>query len=144
MCFQGDAHVAAIAETGARLATPGVKIGLFCAMPMLSRVIGRRRAMEMLLTGRFVEAAEAERFGLVNRVVTPKALAEETETWASEIARSSPFAIGFGKKLFYRQIDLNEASAYAIAREGMVLDSMTDDAREGIRAFLEKPPPKWR
>jgi len=136
----------AVAETGARFATPGVKIGLFCSTPMvpLSRVIGRRRALEMLLTGRFVDAAEAERFGLVNRVVRPETLSEETEQWAKEIAEYSAFTVGFGKRLFYNQIDMDEAAAYAYAGEGMVVNGMADDAQEGMRAFLEKRPPKWR
>ena len=98
----------------------------------------------MLPTGRFVDAEEPERFGLVNRVVAPEALADETEKWALEFTRYSPFTIGFGKKLFYRQIDLDETIAYAFAQEGMGLNSLADDAQEGIQTFLEKRPPKWR
>ncbi len=136
----------AIAETGARFATPGVKIGLFCSTPMvpLSRVIGRRQALEMLLTGRFVPAEEAKQFGLVNRVVEPDRLAEETENWAGELAQSSSFTLAFGKKAFYNQIDRDESSAYDYAKEAMVINCLAEDAQEGMRAFLEKRKPEWK
>lgn len=136
----------AIAEEGAKFATPGVKIGLFCSTPMvpLVRIIGRRRAMEMLLTGRFISAEEAERFGLVNRVVPADRLAEETRKWALEIAEFSRFTLAFGKQAFYRQIDLDEGSAYGYAQEAMVMNSLAEDAQEGINAFLEKRPPLWQ
>jgi len=136
----------AIAETGARFATPGVKIGLFCSTPMvpLSRVIGRRQALEMLLTGRFVSAEEAKQFGLVNRVVEPDRLAEETENWAGELAQSSSFILAFGKKTFYNQIDHDESSAYEYAKEAMVINCLAEDAQEGMKAFLEKRKPEWK
>ncbi len=135
----------AVAETGARFATPGVKIGLFCTTPMvpLVRVVGRRRAMEMLITGRFVSAEEAERFGLVNRVVAPEKLAETTRQWAHDIASFSRFTLAFGKEAFYRQVDLDEASAYGYAKEAIALNCLARDAREGINAFLEKRKPTW-
>jgi enoyl-CoA hydratase/carnithine racemase len=136
----------AIAEPGTRFATPGVKIGLFCTTPMvpLVRVIGRRRAMEMLLTGRFVTAEEAERFGLVNRIVPADQLAEETRKWALEIAQFSGSTLSIGKQAFYDQVDLSEESAYGYAKEVIAMNCMTDDAREGMSAFLEKRSPRWK
>jgi len=136
----------AIAESSARFATPGVEIGLFCSTPMvpLCRVIGRRRALEMLLTGRFVSAQEAERFGLVNRVVDPDKLAEETENWAMELAQYSRFTLGFGKEAFYSQIDQGEASAYNYAKEVIALNCLAEDAQEGMKAVLEKRKPEWK
>jgi enoyl-CoA hydratase/carnithine racemase len=135
----------AIAETGARFATPGVKIGLFCTTPMvpLVRVIGRRRAMEMLLSGRVISAAEAESYGLLNRVVPPDQLERETESWAADLAQYSGFTLGFGKRAFYGQMDLAEVAAYRYAAESMAVNSLDRDAREGISAFLEKRSPVW-
>ena len=136
----------AIAETGARFATPGVKIGLFCTTPMipLVRVIGRRRALDMLFTGRFVSSEEAERFGLLNRVVAPDQLAEETRKWALEIAQFSRFTLGLGKQAFYAQVDLGEESAYEYGKEVIAMNCMAEDAREGMNAFIEKRKPQWR
>ncbi|SFM80107.1 enoyl-CoA hydratase [Thermodesulforhabdus norvegica] len=136
----------AVAERGARFATPGVKIGLFCTTPMvpLVRVVGRRRAMEMLLTGRFISAEEALEWGLVNRVVAPENLEEETLKLAHEIAQYSRATIALGKKAFYDQIDLPEYSAYGYAREIISLNGTFDDAAEGISAFLEKRKPLWK
>ncbi|MFP4307422.1 MAG: enoyl-CoA hydratase [Desulfococcaceae bacterium] len=136
----------AVAETGARFSTPGVRIGLFCITPMvpLVRVIGRRRALEMLLTGRFVDAEEALRFGLVNRVAPPERLEEETRELAAQLANFSGFTLGFGKRAFYEQVDMAEGEAYAAARDAIVLNCMAEDAREGIGAFLEKRPPEWK
>jgi enoyl-CoA hydratase/carnithine racemase len=135
----------AIAETGARFATPGVKIGLFCTTPMipLVRVVGRRRAMDMLLSGRFVSAEEALQFGLVNKVVSPERLAEETRNWAMELAKASPFVLSLGKNAFYSQVDLDERSAYEYAKEVITMNCMTEDAFEGMSAFIEKRPPVW-
>jgi enoyl-CoA hydratase/carnithine racemase len=136
----------AIAEPSARFATPGVKIGLFCTTPMvpLVRVIGRRRAMEMLLTGRFISAEEAERFGLVNRVVPADQLAETTREWALEIAQFSGYTLALGKQAFYEQVDLSEESAYGYAKEVIAMNCMVDDAREGMNAFIEKRSPQWK
>ncbi|MDY0038766.1 MAG: enoyl-CoA hydratase [Desulforhabdus sp.] len=136
----------AIAEDNARFATPGVKIGLFCTTPMipLVRAIGRKRAMEMLMTGRFISAQEAERFGLVNRIVPPDQLAEETKKWALEMAQFSKFALALGKHAFYGQVDLNERSAYDFAKEVIAMNCMAEDAQEGMHAFLEKREPKWQ
>jgi enoyl-CoA hydratase/carnithine racemase len=135
----------AVAETEAKFATPGVKIGLFCTTPMvpLVRVIGRRRAMEMLMTGRFVSAQEALAWGLVNKVVEKEKLEEETLNWAKEIAQYSRFTLGLGKKAFYDQIDMDEYSAYRYAQEVIAMNCTAKDAREGICAFLEKRTPVW-
>lgn len=135
----------AIAETNAQFATPGVKIGLFCTTPAvpLVRVIGRRRALDMLLSGRFVSAEEAERFGLVNRIVEPEKLARETRDWALELAKCSRFTLGFGKRTFYRQVDLDEISAYNYAVNAIAMNCLDADAQEGMKAFLEKREPIW-
>jgi enoyl-CoA hydratase/carnithine racemase len=136
----------AIAESGARFATPGVNIGLFCTTPMvpLVRVIGRRRAMEMLLTGRFISSEEALGFGLLNRVVPPDHLAEETRKWALELSGFSRFTVALGKRAFYEQIDLDERSAYAYAKEVISMNCTAEDAAEGMNAFIEKRKPQWR
>lgn len=136
----------AIAEQGARFATPGVKIGLFCSTPMvpLSRVIGRRRAMEMLLTGRFVSAQEAYLWGLVNKVVEAEKLAEETKAWAAELAQHSRFTLGFGKRAFYTQIEQDEITAYTFTKDQMAVNCLSEDAQEGMTAFVEKRKPVWK
>ncbi|MBI5015829.1 MAG: enoyl-CoA hydratase [Deltaproteobacteria bacterium] len=135
----------AVAEEGARFATPGVKIGLFCSTPMvpLTRAVGRKKALEMLLTGDFVDAHEARAFGLVNRVVSPSALAEETMALARKVAAASPLVLGLGKQAFYTQIDQPQFQAYAYAKEVMSLNAVAADAQEGMCAFLEKRPPAW-
>lgn len=136
----------AVAESGANFSTPGVKIGLFCSTPAipLVRVIGRRRAMEMLLTGRFVSAQEAQSIGLVNRVVEPDKLAAETRRLAKEISSYSRFTLAFGKKTFYRQVDMDEPEAYAYASEMMAANCLAEDAQEGMAAFLEKRDAVWK
>ena len=136
----------AIAETGAQFATPGAKIGLFCTTPAvpLVRVVGRRRAMEMLLTGRFVSAEEAERFGLVNQVVSLDKLSQETKKLAMEMAQYSRYTLAFGKQTFYRQIDLSESSAYEYATHAIAMNCLDIDAQEGMKAFLEKRAPVWK
>ncbi|GAB4261542.1 MAG: enoyl-CoA hydratase [Deferrisomatales bacterium] len=136
----------AVAEEGARFATPGVKIGLFCSTPMvpLSRAVGRKKAMEMLLTGEFIDAHEARAFGLINKVVSPAALAEESLTLARKVAAASPLVLGLGKKAFYTQIEQPQPQAYDYAKEVMSLNAMAADAQEGMCAFLEKRPPQWR
>ena len=135
----------AIAETGAQFATPGAKIGLFCTTPAvpLVRVIGRRRAMEMLLTGRFISAEEAERFGLVNQVVSLDKLSQETKKLAMELAKYSRYTLAFGKKTFYSQVDLAEPSAYGYATHAIAMNCLDIDAQEGMKAFLEKRAPVW-
>jgi len=136
----------AVASSAATFATPGVKIGLFCTTPMvaLTRSIGRKRAMEMLLTGDFIDAATAERWGLVNRVVPPEELRPQTRALARKIAASSGFTVGLGKAAFYSQIELDQAKAYAYAKEVMSMNALDTDAREGIGAFLERRPPAWK
>jgi enoyl-CoA hydratase/carnithine racemase len=136
----------AIADTNTKFSTPGVKIGLFCSTPMipLSRVIGTRRALEMLLTGRLVTAKEAEKFGLVNKVVSPDKLAKETEKWAKEIAKYSRHTLELGKRAFYKQVDMDEKSAYNFAIEVISKNCLDYDAQEGMKAFLEKRKPKWK
>ncbi|MBD5657319.1 MAG: enoyl-CoA hydratase, partial [Candidatus Eremiobacteraeota bacterium] len=136
----------AIASSEATFATPGVKIGLFCTTPMvaLTRAIGRKHAMEMLLTGDFIDAATAERFGLVNRVVAPQLLAAETQALAAKIAASSAATIGLGKAAFYKQIDMDQAAAYDYAKEIMSANALAADANEGMSAFLERRAPTWQ
>ncbi|MCK5636518.1 MAG: enoyl-CoA hydratase [Thermoplasmatales archaeon] len=136
----------AIADNKTKFSTPGVKIGLFCSTPMvpLSRVIGRRRALDMLLTGRFVSAQEAEKFGLINKIAEPENLSKETENWAEEIAKFSLFTLELGKKAFYHQTDLDEDSAYDYAKEAIANNCLSEDAQEGMKAFLEKRKPEWK
>jgi len=136
----------AVAEDTARFATPGVKIGLFCSTPMveLSRAVGRKRAMEMLLTGQPIDAATAADWGLVNRVVPAEGLEESVAALADAIAASSPLTVGIGKEAFYRQIDIDKRQAYDLAKNVMSLNAMAADAQEGMGAFLEKRAPVWR
>lgn len=135
----------AIASEGATFATPGVKIGLFCTTPMvaLTRAIGRKRAMEMLLTGKAIAAQTAAEWGLVNRVVPAADLGAATRELAGQIAAASAFTVGLGKQAFYTQIDLDQPKAYAYAKEVMSMNSLAADAQEGIGAFLEKRTPCW-
>jgi enoyl-CoA hydratase/carnithine racemase len=136
----------AVAADSARFATPGVKIGLFCSTPMvpLSRAIGRKRALDMLLTGRPIDAATALDWGLVNRVVPAEALADEVAAIVDDVARSSPLTVGIGKEAFYAQIELDEHRAYDLTKAVMAMNARADDAQEGMSAFLEKRPPAWR
>jgi enoyl-CoA hydratase/carnithine racemase len=135
----------AIAAEGARFATPGVKIGLFCSTPMVavSRAIGRKRALEMLLTGEFVDARTAADWGLVNRVVPADQLEAATRALAEKIAGSSAYTVRIGKQAFYRQIDLPQHEAYEYTRDVMVENTRAADAQEGISAFLQKRQPRW-
>jgi enoyl-CoA hydratase/carnithine racemase len=135
----------AIASTEATFATPGVRIGLFCSTPMvaLTRAIGRKRAMEMLLTGDPIDAPTALAWGLINRVVAPERLHDEALALARKIATSSPNIVAVGKSAFYRQIDLDQTEAYAYTKEVMTTNALEPDAHEGINAFLEKRPPRF-
>jgi enoyl-CoA hydratase/carnithine racemase len=135
----------AIAESGARFGTPGVRIGLFCSTPMvpLSRAIGPKRSMQMLLTGDLIDAATAAEWGLVNTVVDPGGLRAAVDDLAARIATASPLTIAFGKRTFHRQIDLDQRQAYDLASATMVANAATADAHEGICAFLEKRQPRW-
>ena len=135
----------AVASEQAQFATPGVKIGLFCTTPMvaLSRAVGRKRAMEMLLTGKMVDAATAADWGLVNRVVPADQLESEARKLACHIADASSLTVAIGKQAYYTQIDLDQAKAYAYAKEVMTMKSVAGDAQEGISAFLEKRAACW-
>lgn len=136
----------AVAAEDARFAVSGVNLGLFCSTPMvaLSRNLPRKQAMEMLLTGSFIDASTAQRYGLVNRVVRKERLDEETTQLAETIAAKSPAAIALGKRLFYRQLEVSLEAAYELAGETMTCNMMTEDAQAGIDAFVAKRPlPEW-
>jgi enoyl-CoA hydratase/carnithine racemase len=135
----------AVASHTASFATPGVNIGLFCSTPMvaLSRVVGRKRAMEMLLTGQPITAAQAEAAGLINSAVAPDTLEETVETLAQAIAAKSPKVLAIGKRAFYEQIDQSLADAYATTSAVMARNMLEPDAHEGIDAFLSKRKPVW-
>ena len=136
----------AIASTEAKFATPGVRIGLFCTTPMvaLTRAIGRKHAMEMLLTGDFIDARTAADWGLVNRAVPPETLRAETMALARKIAESSRLVVGLGKNAFYAQAGLDQRDAYGYAKDVMTLNALAEDAQEGMAAFLERRQPRWR
>jgi len=136
----------AVCSSQARFATPGVKIGLFCTTPMVevSRAVGRKRALEMLLTGTPIDARTAADWGLVNRVVEPEELEARTGALARQIATASPLTVGTGKHAYYSQIDLDLAGAYEQCQEVMSRNATAEDAQEGMRAFLEKRQPVWR
>jgi len=134
-----------VAAESAKFATPGVRIGLFCSTPMvaLTRAIGRKRAMEMLLTGTPIDARTAAEWGLVNRVVPDADLIAETRRLAMQIVEASSLTVAIGKQAFYSQIDLDQRKAYDYTKEVMSLNAMASDAQEGIGAFLEKRKPHW-
>jgi len=135
----------AVAAEEAAFATPGVKIGLFCTTPMvaLTRAVGRKHALQMLLTGQFVDARTAAEWGLINQVVPAAELQGVTRNLACKIAEASPLVVGIGKQAFYTQIDLDQPKAYGYAKEVMSLNALAADAQEGISAFLEKRPACW-
>ena len=136
----------AVAAADARFATPGVNIGLFCSTPMvaLTRAVGRKAAMEMLLTGELIDAASAKALGLVNRVVPPADLRAATDALAAQIASKSALTVAIGKEAFYRQAEMGLAEAYAYAGEVITRNMLAQDAAEGIDAFIEKRQPVWR
>jgi enoyl-CoA hydratase/carnithine racemase len=135
-----------VASSEARFATPGVKIGLFCTTPMVevTRSVGRKRALEMLLTGTPIDAETAADWGLVNRVVAPDELEAATDELARRIASASSLTVGIGKRAFYRQIDLGLDAAYELCENIMSENAAAEDAQEGMSAFLEKRQPTWR
>jgi enoyl-CoA hydratase/carnithine racemase len=135
-----------VAAEEARFATPGVKIGLFCSTPMvaLSRAVGQKKAMEMLLTGDFISAQEALAEGLVNKVVPAAELESETRKLAEKITGASPLVVGVGKQAFYRQVEMPVEQAYAYTKEVMSFNASFADAQEGMCAFLEKRKPEWQ
>jgi enoyl-CoA hydratase/carnithine racemase len=136
----------ALAAEGTRFATPGVKIGLFCSTPMVpvSRAVGRKRAMQMLLTGEPIDAATALDWGLINRVVPPEELERGVLELVEAISRSSAYTVATGKHAFYSQIDRAEDEAYEHCELVMTENALAHDAQEGMTAFLEKRAPVWR
>ncbi|MGH3087685.1 MAG: enoyl-CoA hydratase [Rubrobacteraceae bacterium] len=135
-----------VASEEAKFATPGVKIGLFCSTPMvaLSRSVGQKKSMEMLLTGDFVLADEAKEIGLVNKVVPAEELEEATRTLAEKICEASPLVVGVGKQAFYQQLEMPTEQAYSYTKEVMSFNATFADAQEGMCAFLEKRKPEWQ
>jgi enoyl-CoA hydratase/carnithine racemase len=135
----------AVAEEGAKFSTPGVKIGLFCTTPgtAVVRAIGRKAAMEMLLTGRHYSAQEAKSLGLINKVVALDALEQTTLELASQIAEASRYVLALGKQAFYAQVDQTDTAALDHATDAIALNLGTEDAQIGIKAFLEKKKPEW-
>ncbi len=135
-----------VAAEDARFATPGVNIGLFCSTPMvaLSRSVGRKAAMEMLLTGDLIPAAKAREIGLVNRIAPPQELCAAAAALARQIADKSPVVLAIGKEAFYRQGEMSLDEAYAYTSDVMCLNMTKRDAEEGITAFIEKRRPVWR
>ena len=136
----------AVAAESARFAVSGINVGLFCATPSvaLGRNLGRKQAMEMLLTGDFIDAAEAQRRGLVNRVVPLEQLDAEVKKLTDSICGKSAAAVAMGKQMFYRQLELGLDAAYQLATETMACNMMCADAGEGIDAFMEKRKPEWQ
>ena len=136
----------AVAADSAKFATPGVNIGLFCSTPMvpLSRAVGRKHAMEMLLTGNMISAARAAEIGLINKTVADGQLDAAVADLADHIAGKSAYTLAIGKEAFYRQIEMGLDDAYAYAGEVMVTNMGAQDADEGITAFIEKRAPHWK
>ena len=135
----------AVASIAAAFATPGVNIGAFCSTPSvaLGRAVGRKHAMEMLLTGAAISAERACAIGLVNRVVSPEALDTEVNALATLIASKSSAAIASGKKVFYRQLEMSLGDAYKAAGHSIACDFFTEDGKEGVDAFLGKRVARW-
>jgi enoyl-CoA hydratase/carnithine racemase len=135
----------AVASSAAKFATPGVNIGAFCATPSvaLGRAVGRKHAMEMLLTGEMIDAQRAYEIGLVNRVTSPDELDAAVTQLATLIASKSSSAIASGKQVFDQQLDLSVRDAYGIAGHAIACDFFSDDGREGVDAFLGKRPARW-
>lgn len=136
----------AVAVEGARFGTSGINVGLFCTSPgvALSRNVGRKAALEMLLTGHLIDAPTALARGLINQVVAADALDGAIDALAAAIVAKSPVAVAMGKRAFYEQLEMGVEAAYQLAGETMACNMMTADAAEGIDAFMEKRPPAWR
>ena len=136
----------AVAADVAKFAVSGINVGLFCSTPAvgLSRNMGRKEALEMLLTGEFIDAAEAKQRGLVNRVVPLGELDEAVEKLVQSILMKSPVAVATGKQMFYKQLEMGIDAAYQYAGEVMACNMMAGDAAEGIDAFIEKRKPVWQ
>jgi enoyl-CoA hydratase/carnithine racemase len=135
----------AVASSEARFAVNGINLGLFCSTPMvaLTRAVGRKPAMEMLMTGDLVSAEHAKSIGLVNRVVAPERLDDEVRALARQLAGKLGLAVAIGKEAFYRQAELGLDAAYAYTAEVMTRNMLARDTEEGVDAFLEKRPPNW-
>jgi enoyl-CoA hydratase/carnithine racemase len=135
----------AIASDDCRFATSGIKYGLFCSTPgvAVARNVTRKHALEMLLTGRFVDAATAERWGLINRAVPRERLDGEVMSFVHELAKLSRYALTLGKKGFYEQVERSQAEAYEMMAEAISCNAVAPDGQEGIAAFVEKRPPVW-
>ena len=136
----------AIASNESKFATPGVNIGLFCSTPMvaLTRNVHKKNAMEMLLTGDFIDAEKAKEIGLINNVVKKEDLSGEVKELAEKIASKSSITVSIGKKAFYAQAEMNLSEAYKYTSQVMKDKLLNDDAKEGIDAFIEKRSPNWK
>ena len=136
----------AVAASDARFAVSGVNLGLFCSTPgvALSRNLQRKAAFEMLVTGEFISAAQAQQKGLVNRVAAPEQLDAEVESLVASIVAKPRVAVALGKQLFYRQLETGVEAAYEDAAQTMACNMMDASALEGVQAFIEKRPPDWR
>jgi enoyl-CoA hydratase/carnithine racemase len=136
----------AIASDDCRFATSGVRYGLFCSTPgvAVARNVSRKHALEMLLTGRFIDAATAERWGLINRAVPLAELDAEVMKLVAELAALSPYALRIGKQGFYQQVEASQSDAYRLMAEAISCNAVAPDGQEGITAFVEKRKPVWR
>jgi enoyl-CoA hydratase/carnithine racemase len=136
----------AVASDNAKFAVSGINVGLFCSTPSvpLGRNVSRKEAMEMLLTGAFIDAATAKTRGLVNRVAPADKLDQEVRALADEIIAKSAVAVSTGKKMFYKQMEMGMEAAYEYAAEVMACNMMADDVGEGIDAFAQKRKPEWK
>jgi enoyl-CoA hydratase/carnithine racemase len=136
----------AVAADVAKFAVSGINLGLFCSTPSvgLARNMGRKQALEMLLTGEFIDALEAQRRGLINRVVPVEDLDAEVARLAASIVAKSPLAVSLGKQMFYRQLEMGMDAAYQYAAEVMACNMMSEDAQHGVDCFIEKRTPEWR
>ena len=136
----------AVAADISKFAVSGVNLGLFCSTPAVgvARNMGRKQALEMLLTGDFIDALEAQRRGLVNRVVPLDALDAEIARLAASLVAKSPVALAMGKQMFYRQVEMGIEAAYQYAAEVMACNMVTEDAQHGIDCFIEKKKPEWK
>ncbi len=136
----------AVTVDTAKFATSGINVGLFCSTPAvaLSRNVPRKQAMELLLTGEFMDAETAKQYGLVNRIATVDTLDEEVDKLVATIMHKSSVAIATGKRMFYKQLEMNMDDAYKYASQVMACNMMAEDAAEGIDAFMQKRAPEWK
>ena len=136
----------AVASLESKFATPGVNLGLFCSTPMvaLSRNVNKKNAMEMLLTGDFINADRAKEIGLINNTVLKEELTLEVDKLAEKIASKSKMTVSTGKKAFYAQVEMGLSEAYKYTSKTMTDNLLKSDAKEGINAFLEKRSPDWK